>query len=89
MLKGALKGVHFCRGVGVWGPFLHGTWKGAEFRLATVMACRGLGRGYRQKGGISYPQLFSTHCTHGSLGSSVATRPQLLLTSRLKEGYYV
>ena len=28
---------------------MHGTWKGAEFWLATVMACRGLGRGYRRK----------------------------------------
>ena len=50
MLKGALKGVNFCRGFGV--VFLHGVWKGADFRLATVMACRGLGRGYGQKGGI-------------------------------------
>ena len=52
VLRGALNGENFCRGVGVWGPFLHGTWKGLEFWLATVIACRGLGRGYRREGGI-------------------------------------
>ena len=53
VLKGALKGVIFCRGFGMWGTFLHGTWKGAKNWLAIVMACRGLGRGYRRKGGKS------------------------------------
>ena len=32
VLKGALKGVNFCRGHGVWGTFLHGAWKGWNFR---------------------------------------------------------
>ena len=32
VLKGALKGVNFCRGHGVLGTFLHGTWKGRNFR---------------------------------------------------------
>ena len=42
------------------GDFLQGSWsvghlfawgvEGVEFSLATVMACRGLGRGYRRKG---------------------------------------
>ena len=51
VLKGALNGANFGRGVGQGGPFLHGPWKGAGYWLATVMACRGLGRGYRRKGG--------------------------------------
>ena len=37
-VEGALKGAHCWQGFGVRGPFLHGTWKGAELLLATTMA---------------------------------------------------
>ena len=50
--RGRWRGCIFVVSFECGGLFLPGAWKGAEFWLATVMACRGLRRGYRQKGGI-------------------------------------
>ena len=52
MLKGALKGDDFLQGCLNVGSIFAWVVEGGEFQLATVMACRGVGRGYRRKGGI-------------------------------------
>ena len=41
-VEGTLKGANCWKGFGVWRPFLRGTRKGAEFLLATAIACMGV-----------------------------------------------